>query len=564
VPIATYFSHSYRLEDQRLNKTFWAHFKSDFSFFVDPPSDITIHTHLERMMRRCSAFVAVFNRRRDVPKLHCSPFMLYEYGLAIQARIPKLLLIDNTINKRPFEKLAFYETVYFSAGDPNARTGELLEKIERLKARAMARPDALHEPRGEIAVLVPLDESTCAYANHNARQRIEEVADLHGFGIKYVTVPYGHNGDFALELDQCEAAILDVRGTDLPDWVFPYAHGRLVPTIKLVRLAPNEVLGAIAMPPIVEGLRMDQNEPAVESVLYWRNLDDLALQLDHAFEKMDEGEIVFKNDTEGLLYFDSIGRRPAKIFISNAANENPLAQRLSRELRIRNIKTFHYKDWDAIPAGSKWPERLSSEVDACNVFLALIGPGYEGSFWSRKEMRIAAARDSELVFLPYAVEGTKLKFLDEHDLGNRQAPTLPQSEDMAVDLVLGDIQKNLTDRGRGHNLRVPRTTILGGSREAVIDTIRHVPRSSWTDFLTQLANDGIVVRPTKESDGAPRSRASAEQLFEDAGNADTDPDNKNTIVTLVSALAKAAPASHLKLITDVERRLARGADIVAT
>ena len=109
MPIATYFSHSYRLEDQRLNKTFWAHFKSDFSFFVDPPSDITIHTHLERMMRRCGAFVAVFNRRRDVPKLHCSPFMLYEYGLAIQARIPKLLLIDNTINKRPFEKLAFYQ-----------------------------------------------------------------------------------------------------------------------------------------------------------------------------------------------------------------------------------------------------------------------------------------------------------------------------------------------------------------------------------------------------------------------------------------------------------------------
>src|SRR5712672_2225735 len=58
--IPTYFSHSYRVADQELNQTFWSHFsKAEFSFFVDPPSDSTIHTHLERMMRRCSAFVGV-------------------------------------------------------------------------------------------------------------------------------------------------------------------------------------------------------------------------------------------------------------------------------------------------------------------------------------------------------------------------------------------------------------------------------------------------------------------------------------------------------------------------
>jgi hypothetical protein len=44
--IATYFSHSYRIVDQDQNKEFWSYFSSDFSFFVDPPSDTTIHTHL--------------------------------------------------------------------------------------------------------------------------------------------------------------------------------------------------------------------------------------------------------------------------------------------------------------------------------------------------------------------------------------------------------------------------------------------------------------------------------------------------------------------------------------
>ena len=86
--VATYFSHSYRIEDRELNKEVWSYFSSDFSFFVDPPSDVTIHTHLEQMMRRCGAYVAVFNRRRGAPKPYCSPFVFYEYGLSVQARVP--------------------------------------------------------------------------------------------------------------------------------------------------------------------------------------------------------------------------------------------------------------------------------------------------------------------------------------------------------------------------------------------------------------------------------------------------------------------------------------------
>jgi hypothetical protein len=109
--IPTYFSHSYRLSDQALNKAFWHLFsEAGFSFFVDPPSDITIDTHLERMMGRCSAFVAVLNRRRDVSRYFCSRFVLYEYGLSIQARRPRLLLIDDRIASGPFQALAHEET----------------------------------------------------------------------------------------------------------------------------------------------------------------------------------------------------------------------------------------------------------------------------------------------------------------------------------------------------------------------------------------------------------------------------------------------------------------------
>ncbi|MEA2942408.1 MAG: hypothetical protein QOD09_2937 [Bradyrhizobium sp.] len=553
--IATYFSHSYRLANQDLNKFFWSLFSADFSFFVDPPSDATIDTHLERMMRRCSAFVAVVNRREGVSRLRCSPFVLYEYGLSVQARRPKLLLIDDNLSATRFENLDPQETHFFSANDPKAKLDELIKKIDRLKGIAKAYPDALHRPRGKIAVIVPRDASGCAYAKDDVLKRISETAKLRDFEIHIVKLPHEYNTSFALELDKYEAIILDVRGKDLPEWVFPYIYGRLVPTIKLARLELDEVLGSAALPPIVEGLRMDPDEPAVESVLYWRDTEDLIWQLDRAFKKMDEGDAAFKKGQEGVLYFESIGRRPARVFISNSAKANPLARRLSEELRLRNIDRFHYKEPNAIWSGSNWQEKLRSEVAACDVFVAIIGEGYEQSEWSREEFRLAIGRKSKIVLLPYSIAGADLKFLKQEGAEQLHVAELSATEDDAIDLILGNIYRELTSVGRGENSRAPRTKMLGGSREAIIDTIRHIPKPEWAKFLARLSNDDIAVSAAPDDQGPVRSRAVAEQIFADAQSADTNPDQKSTMATLVGALVGAAPSSHQDLIERVAGRI---------
>jgi TIR domain len=557
--IETYFSHSYRVEDQELNETFWSYFSSDFSFFVDPPSDTTIHTHLERMMRRCSAFVAVVNRRDDVAKLHCSPFVFYEYGLSVQARRPKLLLIDERVDDTPFKDLAPVETHSFSAREPKAHLDELLAKIDHLKSVARTYPNILGRQRGKIAVLVPENKSACAYAKDDVLQRIRATADDSGFKIKTIELPYEHNALFAVALDKYEAVILDVRGTELPEWVFAYVYGRLVPTLKLARLEPGETLGTIRLPPIVEGLRMDADEPGVESVLFWRDTEDLVAQLDRAFRKMDEGQTVFKKGAAGRLYFQTIGLRSARVFISNAGKANPLGRKLSEGLRLLNIERFHYKERNAIPIGSNWPEKIRSEVEACDVFVAIIGEGYEQSEWSREELRIALARNPGIVLLPYVIEGTDLKFLREYGAEQMQTPTLPASPGAAVKMMLQDIREKLSSGGRGDNSRVFRTTMLGASREAIIDTIRHIPKPAWAEFLLELSSNDLAVTVTSEDNGPVRSRAMAEQIFADARRADTDPDNKSTMVTLVRALTRVAPASHQKLIGDVAKQIAKRA-----
>jgi hypothetical protein len=554
--IATYFSHSYRRFDQEVNKIFWSRFSADFSFFVDPPSDATIDTHLERMMRRCSAFVAVVNRREDVSQSYCSPFVLYEYGLSVQARRPKLLMIDQRVSSTPFQYLDRDETHYFSASDPEATLDDLAPKIDRLKAISKAYPDALHRPRGKIAIMISPGTSDCAYAKPGVLRRIEETADLSGFEIGIIELPHEHNALLALELDKYEAIILDVRGTDIPVWVFSYVYGRLVPTIKLARLQPKEVLGLITLPPIVQGLRMDADEPGVESVLYWRDAEDLIWQLDRAFRKMDEGQTVFKKGQQGVLYFESIGRRPARVFISNSGKANPLARKLSEELRLRNIERFHYKEPDAIPAGSNWQEKIRSEVAACDVFVAIFGEGYQQSEWSREELRIALAKNPGIVLLLYAVGGTDLAFLEQFGAQHLQAAPLPATEDDAIGLILANIHERLTNTGRGENSQAPRTTMLGGSREAIVDTIRHVPRAAWANFMGRL-RDQMVVSAITNGRGRVRSRAVAEQLFADAQRADTDPDQKSTMATLVQILTGVAPRSHQSLIKNVAAQIAK-------
>jgi hypothetical protein len=550
--IPTYFSHSYRLEDQEINETFWRLFsQAGFSFFVDPPSDTTIHTHLERMMGRCSACVAVISRRRDVARFFCSRFVLYEYGLSLQARRPRLLLIDRRVPNSPFQALPPEQIHYFSADKPEERQDDLINKIKELRRVAATFPNRLHLERKSIAILVPRDRSRCGYADRKTLKLIEEAADLAGFTIEVLAIPIDHNAFFALKLDKYEAVILDVRGTDLPEWAFAYVYGRLIPSIKLVRVRPNEMPAEVQLPPLVKGLRMDEREPGVESVTYWRDADDLVWQLARAFCKLDEEQTVFKTGRQGDLYFESIGRRPARVFISNANKANRLAHRLSEELRLRNIEQFQYKEPDAISPGSNWQQKILSEVDACNVFVALIGQGYEKSEWCIKEMKRARARLPQLQLLPYTVEKTDVSFM-----GKLQVAALPTDADKAVSRVLEEIQRRLTRDEHGANRRLRRTTLLGASRESTIDAIRHISRAAWPKLLSQIRDAGVTVSTPDRDDGPVRQREIAEQLFMDVQRSDFEPSENDVMEALMRALADLAPAKHRAVSKDVARRIA--------
>lgn len=515
-PIPTYFSHSYRPEDRKCNELFWGEFaERGFYFSVDPPSDVHTHTHLERMMIESSCYVAVINQRLESPPYRCSPFILSELGLSLQAQRPRLLIVDNRISRSKFfEEFPPDEILPFSASPLKVDQEDLAKKIEQLQERALHLPDPVLRERGHIGVLIPRGKKSKAYDGLRVRKAIKEAAISLGFECEELEVPImEHNVLFALELAKCEAVLLDVRGDMVPKWVFAYIYGRMIPSIKLVKVGLGELPSSIDLPPLVKGLRMDENEPGVESVIYWRDANDLIFQLQRDFAKLEQGPTRLREKDEGLSYFGTIGRRPARVFISNSSAVNELATGLQELLGRNNIHAFQYKSKykgeDAIPPGTDWQKKIMDEVKNCDLFVALIGEGYEKSKWCMKEVNIAQerARQKKIRLFPYNVDNQDVAFMGKFQVGG-----LPDDPTEAAQKVFKDIDAELHKVQDERNWQPKQPLPLGASREAIIDALRHLTTNEWKDLLKRLDAAGIAVDVKPKRSKMIQPRELAEQL----------------------------------------------------
>lgn len=518
IPTPTYFSHSYRPEDQRYNEFFWEKFaERGFYFSVDPPSDVHTHTHLERMMIDSSCYVAVINERLESPPYRCSLFILSELSLSLQAQRPRLLIVDKEIaDSDLFNQFPPDEILPFSASPLAVDQEILVKRIDKLQERALNLPDPVLRPRGHIGVLVPHKKKMAAYGGSMVQKMIEEAAVLRGFDCKEIEVPTTHNALFALALAKCEAVLLDVRGDMVPKWIFAYIYGRMIPSIKLVNVGPKELPSSIDLPPLVKGLRMDQNEPGVESVIYWRNANDLSFQLRHDLEKLKKGPTRLREKHEGVSYFGTIVRRPARVFISNSSAVNPLATRLENILTLNNIEAFQYKAKKAIKVGTNWQEKIIGEVETCDLFVALIGEGYKKSEWCMEEVNIAKkrARQDKLSLFPFNVDNQDVAFMEEFHVGG-----LPDDLTEATQKVFEYIDAELRKVQDDRNWQPKQPLPLGASREAIIDALRHLTTNAWKDLLKRLDAAGIAVN-VKPKRRKIQPRELAEQLVFQAQRAE--------------------------------------------
>src|SRR5262249_5639550 len=163
-------------------------------------------------------------------------------------------------------------------------------------------------------------------------------------------------------------------------------------------------------------------------------------QLTQAFQKLDEEPTRLSKPKEGQVYFNAIGRAPARVFISNHGAVNDLARCLSHTLGLNSIERFQYKDTDAIKTGTEWPAKIKQQLQVCQMFVALLSKGYWDSEWFRREIKSALERRKKdaLRILPYRVDKSSVSFM-----GDVQVTDLVGTTPRAAQQVFAAIDKAL-------------------------------------------------------------------------------------------------------------------------
>jgi nucleoside phosphorylase len=396
--IPVYFSHSYRREARDLNDYFWTVFcEEGFSFTVDPRSTFLSPTYLEIMMARSIGFVAVVTYRPQVEGYQCSPYIMHEYGLAVQAHKPRLVLIDWRVSPRLFRGTA---VVKFNPESYEDRADELRQDIRAFRSRTSPDTAGVYNRAGRVGLALGTGTA-------EASQQQEIIDRIFGStGDEAVSLTHMADDPFelALTVDSCDFVILDL---DAPGTlqIADFLSGRATPMLKWCR----RHAGADSHPVRVFGSAALRRATAADRLaLYWTNYEELEARTVQEISRLTEPRRELRTLNDGHQYFRSIGRAALPVFLSNARQSNAFAEALSTALSLENIRYFHYKYRNTIDLGAEFADQLWENVKASAVFVALVDESYWRSPWCVKELELAKKLTAErgLRIVPYFLEET--------------------------------------------------------------------------------------------------------------------------------------------------------------
>ncbi|MEV6597779.1 TIR domain-containing protein [Actinoplanes sp. NPDC051346] len=400
--IPTYFSHSYRPADRLLNAYFLDYFwDNGFAFAVDSGTKPLSTTQLEVMMRFSAAFVAVVTRRRE-PSYLCSPFIVYEYGLAVQAGKPRLVIAEKGVPEKHFPEAT--HTVYFDRDRlvPGSDAGEqvrgLGQQVARLAEESRPYTSIGDRPLGAVGVVLPRGR-----VYREAARRIEELIDSAGYTVQRVDPGDLNAVGAALRFDTMDFVVHDAGRAS--GWLLPFLQGRFIPAIRLVH-QPSAGPPAVVHPLLRNEVLADATKggPAPEeTVVRWSTLADI----ERAFHRLPVPRRQFRSAEEGSRYLYSLGRSlDEAVFLSSAGEDHELAMEVGRALDLKNVPLFHYQFRNTIPLGARWADQLDDLIRGSSIFVALISRHYLESPYCAKELATARAAEAEglLTIVPYYLD----------------------------------------------------------------------------------------------------------------------------------------------------------------
>lgn len=520
--LKAYLTHSYRINDINFNLALWERIsRKNFSFSFDPPSDQHQTAHLEKRMLESSCFLAIVPFRQDAPEFFCSPFMMYEIGLAIQARRPKLIVIDDRIPEDTpiFANLRENERIRLNPTNLAEFDDELENKLELLRKRALPAEAVSGRAARRIGYFVDPE-----FAGGACIANILGAADKTNFTPQDLrSAEHRHNAALFQKIDSCDAVVFDARDNSLPNWISACLLVRPAPTIKIVHLRPNEQIDEVQLHPMIQGARMDSREPIPEHILFWRHPEELFGQLVEIMQIINEDAPSLIEEKGGIGYFSAIGRRSSKLFVSNSGALKEFSKDFTDDLSINNLRYFQYKR--NIVSGENWKERLKEELDLCDGFVAFIDKDYMNSEWCQMELRHAVERfrneGEKFLFLPYNVDGVSGTKLYEI-LESINVEDLDINNDGSRKGVIRRINQALRSPD-SQDVGPLRSLLPGGTREIFIDVLRQLPPSTLKKIVGYLPISSSALRRLRAPGypGGILSRLSAEKILDALHRDDT-------------------------------------------
>ncbi len=408
--LLAYFSHSYRPSEKEINLFFWELLSKHSLYFTvdseenrDKPMDIS---YLEWMMRRCACFVAVIPRRDDSPPYNCSPYQVFENSLAIRAKKPRLIFVEEGLDEtifgvQPEEVCSFRRRREFLEEGKD----DFMKFASRLaqRAHALATPDlGLRKP---VTLLADTTQGS-AYRSATVRS-IRQIVRDQGYWFRTVNpTDFEQDSLFLRTIEGYSILISEVRQPYLAPDVLGLVHSRCVPTIRICHLEEHESVEeaqAAMHLPFNEHKWTDQDRSSwplifskyqidddMEPVIFWKQPEEMHEKVRVRLRKITEKRVDLITEQEARGYFLRIGRLSGQMFISNAKAQNDFVDRLKHSLQRNAVDWFHYKDKDAIPIGSSdWLSEIIMEIRNSTIFVALVDSNYTASEWCISEFREA-------------------------------------------------------------------------------------------------------------------------------------------------------------------------------
>ena len=352
-------------------------------------------------MARSVGFAAVVTFRGEEEDYQCSPFIVHEYGLAVQAQRPRLVLRDKRVSPNHFEAKGTFD-IEFDTFDLDRCTDTLKQQLEQFHAQTSGRLIGHQYRRGGVGLAIHDETYSGRIDTDYRRIAIEQFLKRNGWKSKDLVAIAEDPWELAQAADACDFVIVDVDDSQTAG-IADFLSGRGTPLLKAARrdggqIIPGRLLGSA---PLRRATAAD------ELVMYWSDEEEFESRIQQQISRAKTDRTEFTDADIGRRYFRSLGREAQPVFVSNARTANTLAKQLADALALENIPFFHYRFRNTIGLGQRWNHQLGEMIAASKIFMPLIDESYWASPYCRQEyeMAVRLAEVGQIQIIPCLLDG---------------------------------------------------------------------------------------------------------------------------------------------------------------